>query len=102
MSAYLRSDSSSAANTRNISGLCKLLNVNNLYLKGILLFCKKHHFALQNGPYWRLKSTISHPKIGFFAMRNRQYQKAKRVISDYDIGYIKRRYIPEWPPKRCI
>jgi hypothetical protein len=63
----------------------------------ILSFCKKHHFAMQNGPFQGLKSTISHPEIGFFGLRNGHYRKKKRVISDYVIGYIKRRYIPKWP-----
>ena len=47
ISAYLQASLPSVANTRNISGLCKLLNVNNLYLKGIFSHCKKHHFVLQ-------------------------------------------------------
>ena len=89
ISAYLQANFPSVANTRNISGLCKSLNVNNLYLMGILSFCKKHHFGLQNGPYWRLKSTISHLNIGLIGLRYGQYHNVKRIITDYDTGYIK-------------
>ena len=97
ISAYLRANLPSGANTRIMRCFNNVLIINVLYLKGISSHCKKHHSGLQNGPFRRLKSTISHPKMGFFAMRNGQYQKAKRVISDYDTGYIKRRYIPKWP-----
>ena len=62
MSAYLRSDSSSAANTRNISGLCKLLNVNNLYLRVFYYFakstishCKMAHIGGWKAPFRTLK-----------------------------------------------
>ena len=97
ISAYLRTGSSSGANTRIMSALCNILNVNNLYLKGALLSCEKHHFGLQNGPYWRLKSTISHPEIGLIALRNRQYQKAKWTFLDYDSGYTKIWYCSKCP-----
>ena len=62
---------------------------------GIFSHCKKHHFGLQNGPYWSLKSTISHPKMGFFALRNGQYRKAEQTFPDYVMGYIKMRYYTE-------
>ena len=51
-----------------------------------------HHFGLRNGPFQRLKCTISHPNIGFIATRNGQYQKVKRNSSDYGSGYIIRQY----------
>ena len=97
ISAYLQSDFPSGANTRNTSGFCKLLNVNNLYLRGISSHCKKHHFGLRNGPYWRPKSTISHPEMGFFALRNGLYRKAERTFPDYIMGYIKMRYYTKCP-----
>ena len=51
-----------------------------------------HHFGLRNGPFQRLKCTISHPNIGFIATRNGQYQNAILIFSDYVIGYMKTRY----------
>ena len=82
ISEYLPSDFPSSANTRKIRDFYKLLNINELYLRGISPHCKKHHFVLRNGPFQRLKSTISHPKMGLIAPRNRQYRKAKCIISD--------------------
>ena len=41
-----------------------MLNINNLYLKDISLYCEKHHFGLRNGLFRVLKSTISHHEIG--------------------------------------
>ena len=102
ISAYLQADSSSDANTRNMRGFYKILNINDLCLRRIFSFCKKHHFDLRNGLYWRPKSTISHPEMGFFAMRNGQYRKAKRTFSDYDTGYMKSPYAPKRPPIRRI
>ena len=67
ISTYLLTDSSSGANTRIIRGFYKILNINDLCLRGILLFCKKHYFGLRNGPFQGPKSTISHHEIGFFA-----------------------------------
>ena len=97
ISAYLQSDLPSAANTRNIRDFYNILNINNLYLRGFSLHCKKHHFGLQNGPYWRPKSTISHPEMGFFALRNGLYRKAERTFPDYIMGYIKMRYYTKCP-----
>ena len=70
-------------------GFYNILNINNLYLKGILSFCNMHHFGLRNGPFQGPKSTILHPKMGFFGTRNGQYQKTECIFSDYVIGYIK-------------
>ena len=95
ISAYLLTDFFSGANTRKIRDFYKLLNINELHLKGIFPHCKKHHFVLRNGPFQRLKSTISHPKMGLIASRNRQYRKAKCIISDYGMGYMKSLYVPE-------
>ena len=92
ISAYLRTGSSSGANTRNIRGLHNVLNVSSLCLKDVLSFCKKHHFGLRNGPYQGLKSTISHPKMGLIGLRNGHYQNAILIFSDYVIGYMKTRY----------
>ena len=88
ISAYLQTDSSSGANTRIIRGFYKILNINDLCLRGILLFCKKHHFGLRNGPYWRPKWAISHPNIGFshaemgsFGKQNESFRTTLRGIS---------------------
>ena len=51
-----------------------------------------HHFGLRNGPFQRLKSTISHPKMGLIGLRNGHYQNAILIFSDYVIGYMKTRY----------
>ena len=67
ISAYLRTDSSSVANTRKIRDYSNILNINNLCLRGISSYCKKHRFGLRNGLFRRLKSTISHSKMGFIA-----------------------------------
>ena len=67
ISAYLRTDSSSGANTQKISGYRNILNINYLCLNGISSLCKKHHFGLRNRPFRRPKSTISHANMGYFA-----------------------------------
>ncbi len=67
ISAYLRTDSSSDANTRKIRDYSNILNINYLCLNGISPLCKKHHFGLQNRPFRRPKSTISHANMGYFA-----------------------------------
>ena len=92
INTYLRPDSPSAANTRNIKGYYKILNINNLYLSDIPSHCKKHHFGLRLSPFQGPKSTISHPDMGLIRLRNGHYQKARLIFSDYDTGYIKRRY----------
>ena len=97
ISAYLRTESSSDANTRILKGFYKMLYINDLHLRGISSLCKKHHFGLRNGLYWRPKSTISHPEIGFFRLRNGHYQKAKRTFPDYDTGYMKSPYARKRP-----
>ena len=51
ISAYLRAESPSGANTRKITGFSKILNINSLYLMVILSHCKKHHFTFRNGPF---------------------------------------------------
>ena len=51
ISAYLRVESPSDANTRKIIGFNKILNINDLCLKGISSFCEKHYFVLRNGPF---------------------------------------------------
>ena len=98
ISAYLRAESSSGANTRIMRGLYKMLCINDLYLRGILSLCEKHHFGLRNGPFQKLKQAISHPNMGFIALRNGQYQKPKQTFSDYVMGYVKRRYYSKCPP----
>ena len=98
ISAYLRTDIPSGAYTRNIRGLHNVLNVSSLCLKDVLSFCKKHHFGLRNGPFQRLKCTISHHEIGFFGLRNGHYQNVILIFSDYVIGYMKTRYGMKRPP----
>ena len=67
ISAYLLTDFPSGANTRKIRGFYKILDINDLYLRAISSHCKKHRFVLRNRPFRGLKSTISHPKMGYFA-----------------------------------
>ena len=55
ISAYLRAESSSDANTRIMRGYHIMLITNNLYLEGISLHCEKHHSGLRNGPFHELK-----------------------------------------------
>ena len=45
ISAYLQTEFPSGANMRKMRGFHKALNSNDLCLRGILLFCKKHHFG---------------------------------------------------------
>ena len=102
ISAYLRAESSSGANTRNMRCFYNMLNINHLYLKGISPLCKKHHFGMRNRPFRRLKSTISQSNMGFFAWRNGQYQNVKRAFPDYVMGYIRMWFGPEWVLQCCI
>lgn len=80
ISAYLRTDFPSGANTRNMRGFYKELNINDLCFMCVLSHCKKHHFVMRNGQFRGLKSTISHHEMGFFGLRNGQYQKAERTF----------------------
>ena len=68
LSAYLLTDFFSGANTRKIRGFYKILDINDLYLRDISPFCKKHHFGMRNRSFRRLKCTILHPKMGYFAL----------------------------------
>ena len=97
ISEYLRTDFPSGANTRKMRGFHKALNSNDLYLKGILLLCKKHHFGLRNGPFQGAIWFFLASEIGLIALRNGQYQKAVFIFSDYDIGYIKSRFYLKCP-----
>jgi len=63
--------------------------------EGISPHCNIGHFVCRNGPFQRLKSTISHPKMGLNAPRNGLYQKAERTFPDYVMGYIKTGYCPK-------
>ena len=97
ISAYLQTDSSSGANTRIIRGFYKILNINDLCLRGILSFCEKHRFVMRNGPFQGPKNSISHPNIGFFASWNGLFRKAKLIFSDYVTGYVKWWFWPKEP-----
>ena len=61
-SAYLRADSPADANSRNMRGLLKTLNIKDLYLRHIFSPRKKHCFSMRLSPYQGLKCLISHPK----------------------------------------
>ena len=97
ISEYLRTKSPSDANTRNMICFYNILNINDLCLNGILSLCEKAHFVMRKGLFQRLKSTISHPNMGFFALRNGQYWNTERTFPDYDMGYIKIRYYTKCP-----
>ena len=102
ISAYLRTDSSSGANTRIMRDFHNMLNVNNLRLKGIFSFCKKHHFSIRNGPFQGLKSTISCPKTGFIGSWNGLNRNVKWMTQDYNTGYMKGPYVRKQSPQRRI
>ena len=68
ISAYLRTDSSSDANTRKIRDYSNILNINNLCLRGISSYCKKHRFGLRNGLFRTTKWAISESKTCFFGL----------------------------------
>ena len=95
ISAYLRADFTSDANTRKIRGFYIVLIISDLCLRGVSSHCKKHHFGLRNGLFQGAKWCFSATEIGFIGPWNGQYQKAKWVITDYYIGYIRRRYTPK-------
>ena len=97
ISAYLQTEFPSGANMRKMRGFHKALNSNDLYLKGILLLCKKHHFGLRNGPFQGAIRCFLVSEMGLIALRNGQYWKAVCIFSDYDIGYIKSRFCPKSP-----
>ena len=97
ISEYLRTDFPSGANMRKMRGFHKTLNSNDLYLKGILLLCKKHHFGLRNGPFQGAIWCFWVSEMGLIALRYGQYWKAVCIFSDYDIGYIKSRFCPKSP-----
>jgi len=83
-SAYLRTDSSSGANTRNMRDFYNLLNINDLCSKSISLQCNMHHFGLRNGLFRRLKSTISHPEMGNIRTQNVSFRTMIWGISKGD------------------
>ena len=102
ISAYLRTELPSRANTRIMRGIYIILIINDLCLKGVSSHCKKHHFGMRNGLYWSAKWCFSSTEMGFIALRNGQYRKAELVFSDYDIGYMESRYTQKWPSIRRI
>ena len=102
ISAYLLTDFFSGANTRKIRGFYKILDINDLYLRDIFPFCKKHHFGMRNGPFQGLKSTISCPKTGFIGSWNGLNRNVKWMIQDYNTGYMKGPYVRKQSPQRRI
>ena len=102
ISAYLRADFPSGANTRKIRGFHKMLNISNLCLMGISSLCEKHHFGLRNGLYWSAKWCFSASEMGNIALQNGQYRNAGHIFSDYVTGYIIRPSGPKEPSSRPI
>ena len=102
ISAYLRADFPSGANTRKIRVFRKILNINDLCLRGISSLCEKHHFGLRNGLYWSAKWCFSASEMGFIALQNGQYRNAGHIFSDYVTGYIIRPPGPKEPSLRPI
>ena len=80
ISEYQRTELSSGSNTRKIRGFYKILNSNDLCLRGSFPHCKKHHFGLRNGPFQGPKQAILHPDMGFIGLRNGQYRKARSTF----------------------
>ena len=76
-SAYLRADSPSDANSREIRVLHKPLNIKYLHTRHIFSSCKTHYFSTRYGPYHGLKRTISHHDIGEISPSNGQNQNAR-------------------------
>ena len=89
----MRADLPSGANTRIMRGFYNILNISDLCLRAISLHCKKHHFAMQNGPYRGLKCTISHHEMGFIGLRNGLYRTAKWAISERYLHCFGLRYV---------
>ena len=102
ISAYLRTDSHSGANTRNIRGFRKILNINNLTSEDVFSLCNIHHFGMRYGLYWSAIWCFSAPEMGLIRLRNGQYQNAVRFISDYVIGYMPKLFGPEQALLRSI
>ena len=65
-----------------------MLNINNLYLKGVSPLCNMHRFVMRYGPFQRPKSTISCSNMGLIGLRNGLYHNVKLINSDYVIGYM--------------
>ena len=64
ISEYLQADSPSDANTREMTDLHKVLNINNLHLETIFSPYNMHRFGMRYSPFQGLKCTISPPDIG--------------------------------------
>ena len=64
ISEYLQADSPSNANTREMTDLHKVLNINNLHLETIFSPYNMHRFGMRYSPFQGLKCTISPPDIG--------------------------------------
>lgn len=77
ISEYFRTDVSSDANTRNMSGLCKLLNVRGFCLMPLFLSCNKHRLSMRYGPFQGLKCTISHYDMCIIRPSNGHNQNVK-------------------------
>ena len=77
ISAYLRTESSSGANTRIMRGFCKMLYINDLYLRVFLRFakstisaCEMAYIGGRKAPYRTLIWALSQHEMGCFGNRN--------------------------------
>ena len=79
ISEYLRTDFPLGANTLNIRGQYKILNINDLHLRDIFLRCNMYHsgmahFRGQKAPYRTLIWALSQAKTGNIRTRNIFFQ----------------------------
>ena len=87
ISAYLRADFTSDANTRKIRGSYIVLIISDLCLRGVSSHCKKHRFGLRNGLFQGAKWCFSAHEMGFIGPWNGQYRNVRIGFSDYIKGY---------------
>ena len=89
ISAYLRTGSSSGANTRNIRGLHKTLNINYLYLrffsrfaKSTISACNKAYIGGRKAPYCTLKWAFLDCEMGNIETQNALFRTMLWGISE--------------------
>ena len=108
ISAYLRTGSSSGANTQNTRGYYKILNINDLYLrvfsrfaKSTISACNKAYIGGRKAPYCTLKWAFSYCEMGNIGTRNWLFRTMLWGISEcgiilnvlYHVGFIIRLHL---------
>ena len=89
ISAYLRAELSSGANTRIMRGFHNILNINDLYLRVFFRFakstisaCNKAHIGGRNAPYRTLIWALSYCEMGNIGTRNWLFRTTLWGISE--------------------